>query len=1059
MNLKTIRLLILLAVSVVQFSHAQKKIMGVVKDQTGPIPGATISIKGQSSTTISDFDGNYTIEAKESDILIFSYLSMKTIEKKVGSESIINIVMEEDLESLDEVVITAMGQSKRKRAVGYSIAEFKGEEISKTQAVNPVTALQGKVAGLDIAQPTTPGGTQNVIIRGASSFNNIQPLYIVDGIVITNSQDRAGDTDGTGGDSLNSQADYGSGINAINPDDIENLTVLKGAAATAIYGSRAANGVILITTKSGHDGKMKINFNSSVSINKVGFLPERQTQFGQGWSGDRALDENGNWGAEYDGNDRVWGNIVNNSQQIKPYVYLEDNLRDFFDYGESYKNSLSVSGGNEQNTYFLSASHNKVDGIIPTDNDSYERFTLSTKGSHTTKKLKLNSAMNFSRETMKVMPSGQGTSLVRSLHEIANDLSIVDFKDYNDPFNNLDNYFTPYGVNPYYILNNSSATQEKYKFYGKFEATYNFLENLNLTYRFSGDYETSSSDEITGIISFSEGAYNEGSSTATPGAYTRTKRERVQLSHDLMLAYNKDITEDLNVSALAGLNVNERSYNWLDGEISSIDVAGFYDLSNTLTPATADQYSEIRRLVGTYVSADLGYKNMLYLNASLRNDWSSTLPSENNSFLYGGLTSSFIVSKLLSDLDAKPSFLNFSKFRVAYGATGNDADVYDVYNRYVVGSSNNPGYPEVDDLLFPLGEVNSYTVSDKLGNLELEPEITKEFEIGMENRFFDNRFGFEISYYNKLTEGLIAILPIDPSSGFTQVASNLGDVRNKGVELNVNFVPVKTKDFKWDVNWAYTKNKNKIEKLDVEEVFLSGFGTGGIYAIEGMPMGQFKFTEALTVDYNGVESIVVDGNGNPQQTGDQQLLGKDVQEKFRMGLTNTITWKGLSLTGTLDFRYGGYIYSGTKDYMHWVGSSPESVLNDRNAFIIPNSVVQNVDGSYSENTTPVNPTALEDFYSTGGMEGESYAVIDKSFLKLRNVTLAYSIPKDICKRLKLTNINLSLTATNFLLWKHKDNPYIDPENTTFGTNIDAKFGEFSGNPTQEIYTFGVNIQL
>ncbi|MGY6647392.1 SusC/RagA family TonB-linked outer membrane protein [Wenyingzhuangia sp. IMCC45574] len=1060
MNLKTIRFLtLLLVVFAVQFSFAQKKIMGVVKDSTDPIPGATITIKGQTSTTLTDFDGNYVLEAKEGDILIYTYIGMKTVEKKVDSESIMNIIMEEDIESLDEVVITAMGVSKRKRAVGYSIAEFKGEEIQKAQAINPVTALQGKVAGLDIAAPPTPGGTQNVIIRGASSFNNIQPMYIVDGIVITNSQDRAGDTDGTGGDSLNGQVDYGSGINAINPDDIEKLTVLKGAAATALYGSRAANGVILITTKSGHSGKMKVNFNSSVSINRVGFLPDRQTQFGQGWSGDRALDENGNWGAAYDGVNRVWGNVVDNSQQIKPYVYLKNNLRDFFDYGESYKNSISIAGGNDKNTYYLSASSNNVDGVVPTDSDSYKRYTLSTKGSHTTDKLKLSSAINFSRETVKVVPSGQGTSLVRSLAEIANDLSIVDLKDYNNKFNNLDNYFTPYGVNPYFILDNNSATQDKYKFYGKIEADYKILDDLKLTYRFSGDYEASTSDEITGIIAFSNGSYNDGSSTETPGAYVQTKREKVQLSHDLMLGYNKDFSEDFTFGALVGLNVNERSYNWLEGKISSIDVPGFYDLGNTLTPAVADQYSEKRRLVGTYLSADLGFKDYLYVNASLRNDWSSTLPLENNSFLYGGVTTSFILSKFLNTIDAQPDFLNFSKFRIAYGSTGNDADVYDVYNRYVVGTSGNPGFPEVDDLKFPLGGVNSYTVSDKLGNLDLKPEITKEFEIGLENRFFDNRIGFELSYYNKLTEGLIATLPIDPSSGYTQVTSNLGDVRNKGVELNVNFVPVKTKDFKWDVNWAYTKNKNKVEKLDVGEVFLSGFGTGGIYAIEGMPMGQFKFTQARTVDFNGVESVVVDGTGNPQQTGDQQLIGRDVQEKFRMGLTNTITWKGLSLTGTLDFRYGGYIYSGTKDYMHWTGSSPESVLNDRNAFIVPNSVVENSDGTFSENSTPVDPTALHTFYSTGGLEGESYAVIDKSFLKLRNVTLAYSIPKKVCNKINVSAINLSITGNNFLLWKHKTNPYIDPETSTFGNNIDAKFGEYNGNPTQEVYTFGVNIQL
>jgi len=1054
MKLKTPQILILLLVSTLQLSFAQSKIiMGTVTNASGPIPGVNVAIKGTSNITLTDFDGNYKISANEGDIIIYSYVGMLTAEKTVSKTHTINVQLKESVESLQQVVVTALGISKAKKTVGYAISEYHGEEISETQTINPINALQGKVSGLDISAPPTPGGTQNVIIRGASSFDNIQPLYIVDGIPITNIQSR-------GGDNLNSQADYGSGINGINPDDIEKLTVLKGAAATALYGSRAANGVILITTKSGEDGKLKVNFNSSLTISKVGFLPKRQTQFGQGWSGDRALDENGNWGAEYDGVDRVWGNIVDNSQQIKPNLYLENNLRDFYDYGQNFKNSISLSGGSKTNTFFLSASHNKIDGVIPTNSDSYNRYTLSTKGSHTVDKLKLSSSINFSKERISVVPSGQGTSLSRSLNEIANELSIVDFKDLENKFNNLDNYFTPYGVNPYFILDQNSAIQNKHKFFGKGEAEYNVSDQLKVIYRFSGDYESYTSNKTTGIIAYSEGSHNEGSSTETPGEYIQTKGERIQFSHDAMLTFSKDFTKDFSVNTLVGLNINERSRSSLTGSISSIDVPNFYHLSNTLATATATQTSRKRRLVGAYISADLGFKEYLYLNATLRNDWSSTLPLDNNSFLYGGVNTSFILSEFLTSIKSKPEFLTLSKFRIAYGSTGDDTDSYKVYDRYVVGSSTNPGYPDIDDLIFPLGGVNSYTVSNVLGNSNLKPQITSEFEIGLENSFFRNRFGFEISYYNKLTEDLINTLPIDPSSGYTQITTNLGNIRNRGVELNVNVVPVKTKDFKWVMNWAYTKNNNMIEKLNVEEVLLAGFGNGsGIYALEGMPIGQYKFTQSEVVDVNGIESIVVDGNGNPQQTSDPILSGKDINEKFRAGLTNTFTYKGVSLRGTLDLKYGGYIYSGTKDYMHWVGSSPESVLNDRNAFIIPNSVVRNSDGSYSENNTPVNPTALHTFYSNGGFDGESYSVIDKSYLKLRNVILSYALPEKFCDKIKVSKIALSLTANNFLLWKHKDNHYIDPETTTFGNNVDAKFGEYNANPNQETYTFGVNIQL
>jgi TonB-linked SusC/RagA family outer membrane protein len=1046
--------LTLLLAFMVQISFAQEKtVTGIVSGASGPLPGVTVIIKGTKIGTQTDFDGNYSINAATGAVLQYSYIGMKTTEQVIGTSNSINIVMQEDAQALDEVVITAMGISKEKKAIGYSMASLGGDEINKSQAVNPMTALQGKVSGLDVSTAPGPGATQNVIIRGASSFGNNQPLYIVDGVPLTNVQSRAGDN-------LNNQVDFGSGINAINPNDIKNLTVLKGAAATALYGSRAANGIIMITTKKGTNGKLQVNFDSSYGLSRVGRLPEKQTQFGQGWSGDRALDENGNWGAAYDGIDRVWGRIVNNSQQIKPYVYLKNTIRDFYDYGENYKNSLSLAGGNENTDFYFSISHNKVDGVIPTSNDSYERFTVATRGSHTYKNLKISTSLNYSNEKTSSVPSGQGSSVYQSLYEIANDISIVDLKDYtNNPFNAPDNYFTPYGVNPYYVLDNDSAVQDKNKFFGKFQLDYDILDNLKLTYRFGGDIESSIANTHTGIIAFDPSSPNFGSDSETPGSYQELRRQRTQINHDLILNYNTNITESLELNSLIGFNANDRKTSYLSGSISSIDVPGFYNLINSLTPAEANQNEQNRRLVGAYLSVDLNLNNYLYLNLTARNDWSSTLPIENNSFYYGGQTLSFLLTDYLRSKDIDTGVFNFTKFRIAYGTTGNDADPYSVFDRYVSGYSSNPGYPDVDNLTFPLGGVNSYTASNVLGNSKLKPEITREFEIGIENNMFQNRFGFEVSYYNRYTEGLIASLPIDPSSGYTSITSNLGDVRNKGLELNVNLKPIKTDNFTWNINWNYSQNKNKVEKLNVDEVFLSGFGTGGIYAIEGMPLGQFKFATAQKTIIDGKEYTVVDGNGNPQATTDQKLLNKDINEKYRMGLTNTFTWKGISLTGTLDYRFGGYIYSGTKDYMHWTGSSPESVLNDRNAFLVPNSVTSNGDGTYSENTIPVNPTALHTFYSDGGFNGDDYAVIDRSYLKLRNITLGYDVEKSICEKMNVNSIKLSFTASNFLLWTPKENPYIDPETTTFGNDLGAKFGEFRGNPTNEVYTLGLNINL
>ncbi|PWD97556.1 SusC/RagA family TonB-linked outer membrane protein [Marinilabilia rubra] len=1020
-----------------------------------PIPGVSVFVKGTTVGTVTQPDGTFTLSVpEEGETIVFSFVGMQTQEISYESQSTINVALVSESIAMDEVVVTALGISREKKAVGYATTSVDGEDIAKSKAVNPMNALQGKVAGVDISTAPGPGATQNVIIRGASSFGSNQPLYIVDGVPITNEQNRSGDD-------LNSQVDFGSGINALNPNDIEELTVLKGAAATALYGSRAANGVIMITTKSGSDtdGKIQINYDGGYTLSKVGRLPEVQRQFGQGWSGDRALDENGNWGAPYDGRDRVWGNEVDNHQLIKPYAFLEDRVRDFFDYGENIKNSLSLSGGNANTTYFLSLSQNAVDGVIPTDADSYDRYTIATNGSHKAGKLKFSSSVNFSTEETSSVPSGQGTSVFRSLYEIPNDVSIVDMENYRGKFYYLDNYFTPYGVNPYYVLNQDGATQSKNKIFGKFQLDFDLLEKLRLTYRFGGDLEVARSESHKAIIEFSEGAPNANSSTANPGNYEEIRRTRVQMNHDFMVNFNHDFSDNISLNFISGLNINERKYNWLSGSVNSIDVPGVYRLFNSLSPSISDQESEKRRLVGVYGNADLSFKNYLYLTLTARNDWSSTLPLDNNSYFYPGVTTSFLITDFLKEKGISSSVLSFAKIRAAYGMTGSDTEPYFVYDRYVSAFSANPNFPEVDDLTFPLGGTNSYMVSNRLGNSDLKPELTTEFELGFEGRFLNNRIGVDFSYYNRFTDGLIATLPKDPTTGYTEQRSNLGDVRNKGYEIILDGYPVRGEDFQWNVSVNFATNDNVVENLEVDEVNLGGFGSGGIFAVEGKPLGQFKFESARTVELDGEEHIVVDGSGMPQATADEVFLGKDINEEFRAGLTNTFAYKGVTMSATFDLRYGGYIYSYTKDYMHWTGSSPESVLNDRRPFIVPNSVVDNGDGTYSENNVVVDPTALHTFYSDGGMQGPDFAIIDRSYLKLRDLSLSYQLPKSITDKLKLNTVSLSFNASNILLWTPAENPYIDPETTTFGNDVAAKFGEFGANPTNEYYTFGVAFSL
>lgn len=1015
------------------------------------IPGVSVSVKGTTLGTITDFDGKYTLKVPENaTTLVFSFVGMQTQEAPITGATV-NVQMEADVVGINEVVVTALGISKERKSLGFASTSVSSEEFAEAKTINPMNALQGKVAGVDISSAPSPGGTQNVIIRGTSSFSSNQPLYVVDGVPITNSQVQTGS-------SLNWNTDFGSGLNAVNPDDIETMTILKGAAATALYGSRAANGVILIKTKSGKNtgGKMRVSYDGSITVQNVGRIPERQSKFGQGWSGDHALDENGNWGPKYDGQMRLWGFIVNNSQLLKPYAFVESRVRDFYDYGISYKNAVSVSGGNENTTYFMSVSNNNTDGVLPEDFDTYKRTTLSSKGSHKWGRLKLSSSINFSNEKTKAVPSGQGNSVFRSLWEIAEDYSIVDFKDYKNPFFNLDNYFTPYGLNPYYALFENGSEQKRNKFYGKVQADLDITNELSFTYRFGGDFEATNTEAWVAIVDIPEDAPSYNAQSLDPGSYSIAKRARYETNHDAFLKYNKNFGEKFSLNALIGANINERGFQRVTGELTALDVPGYYNLSNGTSDAVASQYESKRRLWGAFANAELGYNDYLYLTVTARNDWSSTLPPENNSYFYPGVTGSVILSELAKESGMSLNAIDFAKLRVAYGWTGNDAGVYDIYPVFQKGFIDNPGFPNVDDLEFPLNGINSWMISNQLGSPDLAPEITKEYELGLEMNMFSNRLGFDVSYYNKLTEGLINSQPLDPSSGYTSIVNNIGDVRNKGFEILLFGSPIRTNNFEWIVSANYSQNDNTVESLAEGEIFLAGYGGASIVAVEGKEMGLFKTFITQTTEINGEEHIVVDGNGMPLSTPDEVVLDKSINEDFRAGLSNTFKYKGIALGATLDLRYGGYIYSYQKDYMGWTGSGLETTFNDRNPFIIPNSVAL-VNGEYVENTTPVASADLHDFYSEGGFNRTDEFFIDRSYLKLREVKLTYDLPKRFARKLGVESVRASVVAGNILLWTPSENQYIDPETTTFGNDLSAKFGEFGANPTNQNYTFGLSV--
>lgn len=983
-------------------------------------------------------------------------------------QGLMKITLKPDAEVLDEVVVTAMGMKRSEKALGYSATSVKGEEISMKRTSDIMSGLAGKVAGVQITSTSSdPGSSKSVIIRGVSSLNGSnQPLYVIDGVPLNNAAVYSGD-------GLNSGYDFGNGANAVNPDDVENMTILKGAAATALYGSRAAGGVIMITTKSGKKTKgVGIEYNGGLQWSSVLRLPQNQNEFGMGWYGDKTDVENGSWGPRFDGTMQVWGNVYNNSQKMKPYVALEDNVKDFFDTGFRYSNSLSFNGATDKSNYYVSLSQISDDGMIPTDADSYDKYTFSARGSHKTGNLTFSTSLNYAMQQNDFATTGQGLSMYNNVMQTPRDISIIGLKDLNDPFNTPGYYYTPYGVtNPYYVLENYMNKFESERFYGKLQLDYEFLKYFKFTYRFGLDTATEQSNtgEPNLYALYYAGTPNGvGSGSSSPfvgetGSVSQQISRRREINQDIYLTFSKPFG-DFNVNALVGFNGNERKYSYEYGSITDLTIPTWYNLGNTTSVPYVETYTQLRRLMGVYGQAEVSWKNMLYLTVNARNDWSSTLPKENRSFFYPGITASFIFSELLPE--KVKDVISFGKFRAAWGKTGNDASPYKVYSVYGQGAA--AGYWSWSGFSFPYNGAgyNAYTVGNTLGSTTLSPEMTTETEFGLNMAFFNNRFSFDLAYYNRQTDDQIYALDMDYSSGFGAQNINLGKVENKGIELLVEVTPIRTRDFTWKLGWNFTKNKSKVVSLPEgfggESSIWSFNGGTGMYAIVGEPVGTFKATSPWMTEDG---KIVCDpSTGLPMEDPKGMQIAGNMNNKYQMGFSTTLSYKGISLSADVDIRKGGVMFSRTKDISYFTGNAMQTAYNDRNPFIVPNSVcpVYGEDGSvvsFTENTTPLDNTNIYNYWDGGGSDLERAFLVDKSYVKLRSLMLSWDVPGKWLKKTFIKNLRLSAFGNNLFVWTPSSSTFIDPEMTSFGNDLQGNFGEYSANPSSRRYGFNLMVKF
>ena len=1058
-----------------------RSVTGKVKDDKGEaVPFATITEAGTTNSVQADINGNFSISVKDGAKITVTSTGHQP-QTLAADFPVLNFTLPRSEGQLAEVVVTALGQSQNKTKLGYSTATFNSATISRNAPVGMLDNLQGKVAGVDISNTGGPGSSTKVILRGIGVIAgaNNQPLYVIDGVPLSDAQFQANTNLAAAGNPFTNTQDFGNGMNDINPNDIESITILKGTAASSLYGGLAKNGAIMITTKKGRTGKLKVEYSGSAEFSTVGKLPDYQSEFGQGWGGVFVLSENGSWGPKLDGQDRLWGSIVDNSQLIKPFKFQEHGLRDFFDVGSQYNNSISLSGGNEVNRFYFSYGNTTSDGVMPTKADYLQRNTFALRTNSSFDKFSINTSFNYINRYLKTPSGGQsgadGGGVFQSLLQIPVDIPIKDFRDYTNKFFNIDNYFTPYAENPYFGLNENGNSQNEDRFFGNVNMSYKFTNQISAEFRLGGDFTNARTKSWKQVASPTPGSWNDGANVEGAiknpdvGSVSQASDYFGIINGDFIVKYTKDINRNFTVDALAGANYYQSSQRSEATGITNLVVPGFYNLSNTSLPPITTDFNLRRRRMGLYAQATASYKNQIFLTGNIRNDWSSTLPIDNNSIFYPGANLSWVASQLLS----ARSTISFLKLRVAYGRTGSDPAPYQVYPKLAAGTIQLP----FGTLNTPFNGVSGFSVDNVIGNTNLKPIFTDEFEFGTEIRFLHDRIGIDATAYDKKTKGQIFTVPIAPSTGYTNLVENLGTVSNKGIELTLNIKPVDTKGFTWSLIYTYAKNWNKVEELTgaTQNPLIFGLSGGAelravvgktvasIYAPVAEKTPDGKIVVDATTGFPTVNVAPLDKFGLANG-----YFGSGLYD-YTMGLNNSLTYKNFTLNFSFDYRYGGVMYSNTANLVLFVGNGKLTTYNDRRPFIIPNSVNAIVDASgkttYVENQTFIGGTGSGQsdnnysYYNTAqnpaGANG--MAIISRSFLKLRDVNLTYNLPRQWASKIRASNASIGVYGKNFLLWTPNSNVYVDPEATNLGNDLVSQFGEFAATPLSRSYGVALRV--
>lgn len=1063
-NMKRILLMCFMLLSaLVTESWAQDRtVSGKITDDTGEaIPGANVILKGTTTGTTSDIDGNWKLSVpSDGGVLVFTFVGMSAEEVEIGSRSVIDVAMASDAKQLTEVVVTAMGIEREQKALGYAVQNVGDEEISKTGENNVISALNGKVAGVQITSNSGAAGAGTYIkIRGNSTLTGSnQPLFVVDGMPINNETYQS-ETTTAGVAQANRAMD-------INPDDVESIAVLKGAAATALYGIRAANGAVIITTKKGKVGKQatSVKISTSYTVDEVNKLPPRQMKYGQGsngvYSGPEGRDRH-SWGPDvstlyYDPNTEgtyIWnaqGQIVEDPTGALGYEPIEVyNPEDqFYEKGSTLNTNVAVTGGNEFGTYRLSAGRVDQTSVIP--GTKYEKTTARLNASsNLTDKITTSGSFAYTKTDRVAAQQGSnvgGVNLGLYRTPITFDNTQYEFSDgtqrsYRGHTTSPEGNLAAIYDNPFWIVNKTPYEEEVDRFMGQIQLDYKPFDWLGFTYRIGTDMFSDRREQ----------KYEIGSANFPDGRILTDEYFVQQINSDLMANVNKTFG-DISLSAIVGQNMYyySQSNKWTEGDVFGL--LGFPSLANA-SLAKAYSYEEEKRTSAVYGDVTLSWQETVFLNATVRSEWTSTLLSDvDNNFTYPSVSLGYVFTETLGL--GTNSFFSFGKLRASWGQVGNDAPVFASATPYEQADLFSPSNGD-DAIQFPFGGTNAFIYSETLGNNTLVPETTTTIEVGADLRFFSGKLTLDGTYYTSSSVDQILAVPIAGSTGFLETYLNAGEIENKGIELVLTATPISTASgLNWDVILNFSKNENKVIKLadGVDEIGLNGFTGITSSIVAGYPYGTFFGNDWMRDDAG---NVMIDDNpssagfGYPIVNTEQTVIG-DPNPDWMGGLRNTVSYKGLSFSFFFDVRKGGDIWNGTRGALITMGTDAATLVRGTNTVF---DGVLASSGAENDIEVPLSETW---FRGNGGGFGNQAAqfVEDGSWIRLRDISLTYSLPKSWLSKISLQDATIGVQGRN--LWLSTNYSGIDPETNLSGNSNGSGF-EYFNMPNTKSYGFNVSV--